>query len=169
LTTFSAQNISVAVVPVARERMWAVLRDAKLLAELTPLVSAIDAAGEVWTWHLRGVSALGVSVAPSFTELMTFDEPAELRFAHRPPDGRSERAGANGTYALEDLGDERTRLSIDITLCIELPLPKLSRRAVEGTISKMMQRTGERFATNLYEHLGIDSSSVETSMTAVRR
>ncbi|MCU1502301.1 MAG: Polyketide cyclase / dehydrase and lipid transport, partial [Ilumatobacteraceae bacterium] len=169
LAAFSSRNESVAVVTVGRQRIWSVLRDADALASLTPLVRSIDVDGDVWTWHLRGISALGASVAPTFTERMTFDEPREIGFAHRPPDGRSERAGANGTYVLDAVGDESTRLSIDITLCVELPLPRLSRRAVEKAMAAMMQRTGDRFAVNLYQRLGIDAAGVDAPTAPSRR
>ncbi len=158
MTTFSTRNQSVADVPVDGGAIWAVLTDPDLLASLTPLVASIDADGDTWIWHLRGISALGVSVAPTFTEHMTFREPSSIRYEHRPPDGRSERAGANGVYELEELSTQRTRLTIDITLCVELPLPRLSRRAVERVMATTMQRTGDRFATNLYHHLGIEPS-----------
>ena len=160
MVTFSSRNTSVAVVPAGRERIWAVLRDADSLAALTPLVQSIDVSEDVWVWHLRGISAVGVSVTPSFTELMSFDAPNQIRFAHQPPNGRNERAGAGGTYGLERIDDGHTRLSIDITLCVELPLPSLSRRVVEATIASMMQRMGDRFATNLYERLSIDPASI---------
>jgi carbon monoxide dehydrogenase subunit G len=163
LTTFSARNHSVAVVPAPRQRIWHLIEDAAVLAELTPLVRTIDVDGATWTWHLRGISALGVSVSPTFTELMTFDEPAAIRFEHRPPNGRNERAGARGTYLLEAIDDGHTRLEIDLTLCVELPLPRLSRRVVEATIAATMQRTGDRFAVNLYERLGLDPAAVQTT------
>jgi carbon monoxide dehydrogenase subunit G len=156
MTTFSSQNTSVAEVPAAREEIWGVLRDPQALAAVTPLVRAIEVDGDMWTWHLRGIAALGMSVTPSFTEHMTFHEPSEIRFAHEPPDGRSERAGANGVYTLTELGERRTRVAIDITVCVELPLPRMSRRAVQAVMAKTMQRTGDRFATNLYERLHID-------------
>ncbi|MEO6124868.1 MAG: SRPBCC family protein [Ilumatobacteraceae bacterium] len=161
MATFSSQNISVAVVPAARERIWDALRDADVLASLTPLVRSIDVDGDIWTWHLRGISALGVSVTPSFTELMLFDEPREIKYVHQPPNGSGERAGASGVYTLEALDMQSTRLSVDITLCVDLPLPKLARRAVEATMSTMMQRTGEKFAENLYKRLGIDPAAVD--------
>lgn len=171
MATFSSRNLSVAVVPAARVRIWDVLADAKTLASLTPLVTAIEAAGAVWTWHLRGISALGVSVMPTFTERMAFVAPREIRFSHEPPDGPSERAGANGVYTLDEVDDDHTRLSVDITLCVDLPLPRLARRAVQSTMAAMMQRTGDRFATNLYERLSIDPGSVAkpTSTATPRR
>ncbi len=165
MATFSSRNVSVAVVPAPRERIWSVLRDADVLASLTPLVRAIEvteqgADSDVWTWHLVGISAIGVSVTPTFTELMTFDAPKEIRFTHQPPEGRSERASANGFYRLESSENDSTRLSVDITLCVELPLPRLARRAVEATMGSMMQRTGDRFASNLYRTLDIDPNDV---------
>jgi carbon monoxide dehydrogenase subunit G len=156
LTTFSSRNVSEAVVPVAPPTIWRVLADADELTALTPLVRRIDVAGDAWVWHLRGISALGVTVEPSFTEQMTFDEGRSITFEHRPPDGISERAGASGRYELHDLGGGRTRLFIDISLCVELPLPRLSRRAVEKVMATTMQRTGDRFALNLYRRLGVD-------------
>ena len=169
MATFSTRNISVAVVPAAREQIWDILRDADALAALTPLIKSIDVDGDLWTWHLLGITALGVSVTPSFTELMLFDEPREIRYEHQPPDGRSERAGASGVYTLEEVGPTSTRLSVDITLCVELPLPRLARRAVEPTMASMMQRTGVKFAENLYERLGIDPSLVDVPDPATSR
>jgi carbon monoxide dehydrogenase subunit G len=159
MTTFSSRNVSDAVVGAPATAIWAVLEDPAQLAELTPLVRAIDVVGERWVWHLRGISALGVSVEPTFTERMTFEPCRSIRFAHEPPDGHTERAGAEGVYLLHDLGDGRTSLHIDITLCVELPLPRLSRRAVEKVMATSMQHTGDRFAANLYARLGIDGAT----------
>jgi carbon monoxide dehydrogenase subunit G len=158
LTTFSSRNVSEAVVPVGRAEIWSIVSDPRSLSELTPLVRRIDDHGDVWVWHLAGISALGVSVEPTFTELMVFDELRSIRFDHRPPDGRSERAGAHGTYELDDV-DVGTHLFIDLTLCVELPLPKLSRRAVESVMASTMQRTGDRFARNLFRRLGLDPAA----------
>jgi len=169
MSTFSSRNVSSADVPASGADIWRVLTDAPLLARLTPLVKRIDADGSTWVWHLAGISALGVTVAPTFTEQMTFTEPSEIVFAHRPPDGRSERAGANGVYRLTELDAGRTRLGIDITLCVELPLPRLSRRVVEGVMAASMQRTGDRFAINLYDHLGIDPAAVDVAPVGARR
>jgi hypothetical protein len=44
---------------------------------------------------------------------------------------------------------------------VDLPLPKLSRRAVERVMAESMQRAGDRFAENLYRHLDIDPADVE--------
>ncbi len=165
LTTFSSRNVSEAVVPAAVSDIWAVVSDPGALADLTPLVQRIDADGDTWVWHLSGISALGVTVAPSFTEHMTFETERAIRFQHRPPDGHSERAGAHGTYELEEVADDVTRLAIDLTLCVELPLPKLTRRAVTKVMATTMQRTGDRFASNLYRRLGLDPGQLAATAT----
>jgi carbon monoxide dehydrogenase subunit G len=163
---FEARNISTADVPARRQDIWDVLRSPETLAELTPLLDDIAVSGDHWCWQLGGFSALGVEIAPSFTERMDFDAPETIRFTHEPPPGASERAGANGIYTLTELDPERTKLEIDITLHVELPLPRASRRAVERIMSSTMVRTGNVFADRLYERLGIDPSAA--TQTTVR-
>jgi carbon monoxide dehydrogenase subunit G len=160
VTRFESRNLSEADVPASRSAIWAVLSDPDLLARFTPLIKAIRANGDLWCWQLSGISALGVKVAPSFSERMTFVELERIDFEHDPPSGATEKAGANGVYTLEDLGDGLTRLFIDITIWVDLPLPSLSRRAVEKVMAESMDRTGHRFAKNLYQHLEIDPSTV---------
>jgi hypothetical protein len=99
------------------------------------------------------ISALGVSIAPTFTEKMTFEEPHRIGYTHQPPAGSRERAGAEGVYELTDI-DGGTHLAINLTLSVDLPLPKFAAPAVEGVMHSMMTRTGERFAHNLLAHLG---------------
>ena len=164
MTTFSSRNVSEALVPVGIADIWTAVSDPEVLAELTPLVRRIDADGDTWIWHLSGISALGVSVRPTFTEHMTFDHERAIRFRHVPPDGRSERAGARGTYELEAVASDATQLAIDITLCVELPLPMVSRRAVTRVMSVTMKRTGDRFAENLYRHLGLDPDGARATV-----
>ena len=41
-------------------------------------------------------TALGIEVAPSFPEQLTFDEPSRITYRHAPPTGQTERAGADG-------------------------------------------------------------------------
>jgi carbon monoxide dehydrogenase subunit G len=156
---FSARNVSTAEVPAPVSSIWEVLRSAETLAELTPLLDDITVSGDHWCWQLGGFSALGVEVAPSFTELMVFDPESTIRFQHDPPDGAEERAGADGIYTLTSLGPDRTRLEIDIELHVELPLPRASRRPVERIMSSTMVRTGNVFADRLYKRLGVDPSS----------
>lgn len=158
MTTFTSRDVSTAVVPAPRDEIWALVSDPATLAELTPLIETIEPDGDLWTWQLRGITALGVSVAPSFTERMRLDAPSTIEYVHEPPPGTDELAGANGTYRLTELGPDSTRLEIDIALCAELPLPKFARRAVEKVMATTMRRTGDAFAERLYDRLGIDGA-----------
>ncbi|WCO65444.1 SRPBCC family protein [Iamia majanohamensis] len=160
MSRFESRNVSEADVPASPAEIWAVLSDPDLLARFTPLIKAISTDGDLWCWQLSGISALGVSVAPSFSERMHLVDEERIDFRHDPPAGASERAGADGTYTLTDLGDGVTRLFIDITIWVDLPLPRLSRRAVERVMDESMERTGDRFAANLYRHLDIDPGDV---------
>ncbi|MEO6653338.1 MAG: SRPBCC family protein [Ilumatobacteraceae bacterium] len=160
MTAFRSRNHSVATVPVTAEAIWQVLTDSALLARLTPLVDRIVPHGERWAWTLAGISGLGLEVAPTFTERMTFVPVSRIDFQHEPPPGSHERAGVNGTYQITRVDESTTKLGIDLSLCVELPLPSFSRRAVETIMGSTMQRTGDAFAKNLYRHLGIDPSSV---------
>ncbi len=154
MTTFSANDTSTAVVRAERDRIWAILTDPGLLAELTPLVRQIDADGDTWVWHLAGIKGLGMEVAPVFTEAMDFTPTERIDYAHTPPPGRHEWAGADGWYELED-HPTGTTVSISITLHVDLPLPRMSTRAVEGVMKQAMTRTGDAFARNLDRELGI--------------
>ncbi len=163
---FEARNISAAEVPAPIEAIWEVLRSPETLAELTPLLDDIAVSGDHWCWQMGGFSALGVEIAPSFTERMDFVDLESIRFSHEPPAGSDERAGADGFYELTRLQRDRTKLDIDITLHVGLPLPRVSRRAVERIMSSTMIRTGNVFATRLYDRLGIDPASA--TQTTVR-
>lgn len=158
MATFESTNFSEADVPASREKIWAVVTSPERLAQLTPIIERITADGDLWCWKLKSISALGAQMAPSFTELMSFEGGTLLTYEHRPPPGKIERAGAKGTYRLADLPDGGTHLSVNLTLHVELPLPAVSRRAVERVMSTMMARTGDRFAKNLYAYLGADNS-----------
>lgn len=162
MSRFESRNVSRADVPAPRTAIWEVLTDPRALTDLTPLLEGIAVDGDRWCWKLGGIRALGVEVAPSFTEQMTFDDPSCIRFRHDPPAGTTERAGAHGVYELIELDPATTRLHIDITLHVELPLPAVSRRAVERVMSSTMARTGDVFAQRLYDRLDIDPSSVST-------
>src|SRR5262245_7300721 len=153
MTCFSATNHSHAVVPVDRKQVWEVLTDPDLLPRLTPLLREIRADGDVWEWHLTRLTVLGIGIAPVFTEKMTFDEPRRIDYRHSPPD-TTERAGADGWYVLED-HPEGTHLEIELTMHVDLPLSRVAGPAVRGVMGSMMQRTGERFASNLLHHLGV--------------
>lgn len=160
MTRFENRNRSEADLPIGRQEVWDVLTDPSLLASLTPLIKDITADGDVWTWQLSGISALGVNVAPSFTERMVFTELERIEYHHEPPSGVVEKAGADGVYTLTELDDGRTRLFIDLTMWVDLPLPRVSKRAVEKVMAQTMQRAGDRFADNLYDHLDIDPTKV---------
>ena len=166
MTRFQNRNRSEADLPVDRERIWEVLTDPGCLAALTPLIRDITAEGDTWCWQLSGISALGVSVAPSFTEQMTFTPVERIEYRHAPPSGTTEKAGADGVYTLTELDADHTRLFVDLTMWVDLPLPKLSRRAVERVMAESMQRAGDRFAENLYRHLDIDPAEVEIRVPA---
>ncbi|HMJ77656.1 MAG TPA: SRPBCC family protein [Iamia sp.] len=166
MTRFQNRNRSEADLPVDRQSIWEVLTDPGCLAALTPLIRAITADGDTWCWQLSGISALGVSVAPSFTEQMTFTPLERIEYRHAPPTGTTEKAGADGVYTLTELDADRTRLFVDLTMWVDLPLPKLSRRAVERVMAESMQRAGDRFAENLYRHLDIDPADVEIRVPA---
>ena len=160
MTRFHCRTESAADVPASVDEIWAVLTDPGLLASLTPLVRSIRADGDLWCWQLTGVSALGVEVAPSFTERMRLVDRERIDFRHDPPPGETERAGADGTYTLSELGDDGTGLHIDIAIWVDLPLPRLARGAVRRVMAESMARTGDRFAANLYDHLRIDPRRV---------
>lgn len=156
MTTFTANNTSTAVVRAPRGEIWAILTDPDKLAELTPLVRSIDADGDTWVWSLAGIKGLGMEVAPTFTEQMDFTPEERIDYAHTPPQGSNEWAGADGWYRLED-HPTGTTVSISITLHVDLPLPRLSTRAVEGVMNQAMVRTGDAFARNLDRELGVRS------------
>jgi carbon monoxide dehydrogenase subunit G len=160
VTEFRSRNRSVASVPIAPEQIWDVLTDPDLLAELTPLLGRITARGDVWTWTLAGISGLGLEVAPTFTERMTFVPISRIEYHHEPPPGSSERAGVDGVYQITKVGDDASKLAIDLSLCVDLPLPGFGRAAVERIMATTMGRTGAGFARNLYRHLGVDPATV---------
>ncbi len=155
MNRFSATTESAVVVAAERSRIWAVITDPVLLQQLTPLVSRIEADGDLWRWHLVGLSVLGVGVSPVFTERMRWDEGRRIDYDHEPPTGVTEHAGAEGSYELADVPDGGTRLVIRLTLHVDLPLSRLARPAVTTIMAVTMQRTGERLSANLLRHLGV--------------
>jgi carbon monoxide dehydrogenase subunit G len=148
---FSARDRSTEVVRADQKDLWAALTDPDLLPVLTPYLHSIDVDGDRWRWNMARIPVLGLSVAPSFTERMTFDEPRRIEFTHAPQSG-PEKAGVEGSYLLEKV-DDGTRLSIDIDICVDLPLPALSRGAVERAMRGVIGLMGRRFAANLLRHL----------------
>jgi hypothetical protein len=150
MNRFTATNVSEAIVASDLRPIWDALTDPVLLPQLTPLLKSIDADGDLWRWHLVSIAALGVSISPCFTERMTFKDGQRIDFTHRPPAGVREHAGAEGHYVLTEV-DGGTRLRISLTLCVELPLPKLASPAVTRVMAATMQRTGERFSAGSHE------------------
>ena len=154
MNRFEATNHSEAVVPADRGAIWAALTDPEVLPRLTPLLRQIDTDSDVWRWHLTRFTILGIGLAPCFTERMTFDAPQRIEYIHQPPRGRHEPAGADGWYELTEV-EGGTRLEISLTMHVDLPLARAARPAVTRVMSSMMQRTGDRFATNLLRHLKV--------------
>jgi carbon monoxide dehydrogenase subunit G len=155
MTRFTATTESDAIVPADRMDIWRALTDPVLLPQLTPLLRRIDADGDIWTWHMTRISALGVSISPSFTEQMTFAEGSRIEYTHQPPNGTRERAGAEGWYDLDD-ADGGTRLKISLTLEVDLPLPRSAGPAVRRVMQATMNRMGDKFSANLMHHLGLE-------------
>lgn len=168
MTVFSARNASSSTVPASVDEIWQLLTDPDTLASLTPLVQSIEASGSHWTWTLNGIAALGLSVDAEFTERMEFTEGRQIVFSHDPPADANELAGLEGVYDLTPVDEGTTHLAVDLSLSIDVPLPGLSRRAVEGVLQSMMQATGKRFAANLYEYLGLDPSTVNITEAELR-
>jgi len=166
---FSSRNISLSTVPVPLDDLWPLITDAQTLASLTPLVRSIEDVGEHWRWTLDGIEGLGIKVAPVFTERMEFTEKSQIVFAHDPPAGSREKAAVEGVYDFEPVGDDATELKVDLTLKVDLPLPRLSRPAVERIMSVSMRVTGQRFASNLYKRLGLDPDDVSITELPVPR
>ncbi|HEY1486470.1 MAG TPA: hypothetical protein VGF84_10225, partial [Micromonosporaceae bacterium] len=102
MTRFSASTDNEAVVPADRKDIWTVLTDPDALTDLTPMLDGIDADGDLWTWHLKRISALGVGITPSFTERMHFEKGRRIDYTHEPPKDVTERTGARGCYEMSD-------------------------------------------------------------------
>lgn len=141
------------------EEIWAVLEDPGLVAKMTPFVKSISSDGTHWMWDLDTIPGLGVSLAPSFTVRMDFDEPHRIDFEHDPPEGSSETAGVSGHYVLDEVQDG-THLGIDLTVKVDLPLSKLTSPAVTTAMSGVLAEMGRRFSKNLLEHLGTTADDV---------
>jgi carbon monoxide dehydrogenase subunit G len=152
VTRFSAQTTSEATLDAAPERVWTVLTDPELLPRLTPYLTRIDADGKHWTWHLTRIPVLSTAIQPSFTELMDFEEQRRIGFTHDPGHA-DERTGVDGEYRLHPAG-EGTRVAIDLTIWVELPLPGLARPAVQTVMHTVIAGMGRIFAGNMRRHLG---------------
>jgi carbon monoxide dehydrogenase subunit G len=152
VSKFSTTTESEAVVAAERARIWAALTDPVLLPRLTPLLTSIETAGDLWRWSMIKLKVVGVGIQPTFTERMTFTDGTRIDYTHEPPAGVHEYTGAEGWYVLEDVPGG-THLKIKLTLHVELPLSRLAAPAVTGLMNVTLQRTGDRFVQNLLRHL----------------
>jgi hypothetical protein len=144
------------VVDATREQVWTVLTDPGVVAGLTPLVRSItDVGGGLWRWQLGGIDVLGASLSPSFTVAMGFQPRERIDITPAPPPGRSERAAVTGWYVLTEPPPRRpgVHLATSLTIAVELPLPRMSRRAVEASMQRVVDGMGVAFAKNLLAHL----------------
>ena len=155
MTSFSVSTTSSATVATDRQHVWDALTDPVLLPRLTPYLRRIDARsddrGDRWTWHLVRIPVLGSLVSPSFTEVMTFDEPSRIDFVH-DPERTDEKAGVDGRYDLHEVGGG-THLEIALAISVDLPFPRLARPAVQAAMRAVVATMGARFSHNLVRHL----------------
>ena len=160
MTRFSVSTASTATVDADQQRVWAALTDPDLVVRLTPYLSRIDAnhdqGQERWTWHLARIPLLGSMVSPSFTEVMSFDEPSQIDFVH-DPERTDEKAGVDGRYVLKE-ARQGTDVSIELSIAVELPFPKLARAAVHAAMRAVIATMGSRFSHNLVRHLSTDDA-----------
>lgn len=152
MATFRAGDRSTAVLRSPRSEVWAVLTDADLIARMTPYVTGIEVDGDRWTWRMVSIPVLGASVAPRFTEVMSFEPEERIDFTH-DPSRPEEMTAVEGTYRLSDHGDG-TEVSIDLDIACSLPLPGLARPAVERVMAGVVKHMGTVFSRNLLKHLG---------------
>ena len=152
MATFTGHRYDVAEVPHPVEAVWGLLVDPALVARMTPLVHSIevDDRGR-WVWHLQKVPLLGRGIDLTMTEEMVFTEPSRIEFRHGPLGPRS-RAGAEGHYALGPVGGG-TRLEIDLTVRAQLPVPGVTRAAVQPAMQGVLSQMGHRFAANMLAEL----------------
>ena len=152
MTRFTASTQSSATLKSSRKDVWSALTDPVLLPKLTPYLQRIDVEGDRWTWNMTKVPILGKSIGTTFTEVMTFEEPHRIAYSH-DQSRTDENSGVEGEYLLEEEGSG-CRVSIDLGVTVDLPFPRATRRAVEGTMKGVMAAMGRRFAHNLLKHLG---------------
>ena len=152
MTRFAAHNRSSASLRSSREDVWRALTDPVLLPRLTPYLHTIEVDGDRWHWNMARIPLLGRSIGTSFTEVMTFDEPHRIEFAHDDAD-TGEKTWVQGQYLLEEEGTG-THVSIDLGVTCDLPFNRIARPAVEGAMAAVMAGMGRRFAHNLLRHLG---------------
>lgn len=155
MNRFRTSTESQAVIPVSRERIWEVLVDPELLTRFTPFLAHIEVDGDHWHWEMSKLPVLGISVAPAFTERMTFDELRRIDYVHEPPPGTTEHTGVNGWYDMKD-ADGGTHLAISVGIEVELPLARLAAPAVQAAMKGVVLTMGHQFSANLRRHLGLE-------------
>jgi carbon monoxide dehydrogenase subunit G len=153
MATFRARDRSSAVLRSPRSAVWAALTDPELIARITPFVTSIEVAGDRWTWRMGTIPVLGMSVAPTFTEVMDLHPEERIVFTH-DPDRPDEMTSVMGTYDLVDHPGGGTDVSIDLQIACNLPLPGLARPAVERVMAGVVKHMGTAFSRNLLKHLG---------------
>jgi carbon monoxide dehydrogenase subunit G len=151
MTAFTVTTASEATVDADRAAVWAALTDPALITRLTPYLHAIDVHGDRWVWHLVRIPVLGKMTSPSFTEVMTYDEPSQITFVH-DPERPDEKAGVEGSYHLKEVPGG-THLQIALEITVDLPFPRVARPAVQTAMRAVVAAMGARFSTNLVRHL----------------
>lgn len=134
------------------ERVWGVLTDPELLAQLTPLLRQIEVDGDVWTWKMARIPVLSEAISPTFSEVMSFREHEWIGFRH---DSRrtEERTGVEGSYDLRPHA-EGSEVAIDLQIWVDLPLPRVAAIGVQTAMHGVIATMGQRFSANLRHHLG---------------
>lgn len=153
MATFRARDRSSAVIQAPRGEVWAALTDADLMARFTPYVTSITVDGDRWVWRMGTIPVLGVSVAPTFTEVMSLHPEERIEFSHDPA-RTDEMTAVEGTYVLSDHAGGGTDVGIDLEIACTLPLPGLARPAVERVMAGVVKHMGAVFSRNLLKHLG---------------
>ncbi|MCF6376183.1 SRPBCC family protein [Nocardioides KLBMP 9356] len=153
MATFRARDRSSAVLRSPRGEVWAALTDPDLIAKITPYVTSITADGDRWVWRMGTIPVLGISVAPTFTEVMELHPEERIVFSHDPA-RKDEMTAVEGTYVLADHAGGGTDVSIDLEIACSLPLPGLARPAVERVMAGVVKHMGSVFSRNLLKHLG---------------
>lgn len=151
MTRFRAHNDSTAVIKASPAQAWTILTDPQLLVQFTPNLRRIETDGDTWTWYLTRLPVLSAAISPSFTVLMEFEEPRTITY-RRDESKTEENAGVEGEYHLEPVG-EGTRLAIDLSIWVDLPLPELTRPAVERIMNGVVSAMGVRFGQNMRRYL----------------
>lgn len=159
MTAFTVRSRSGATVDAKPGQVWDALTDPDLLPRLTPYLREIEVNGNRWVWHLGPVPVLGIGIAPSFTEVMSFEPRSRITFTHdiERPD---ERAGVGGTYRLMPAGTG-TDLAIDLAITVDLPFPSMARPAVHTAMRGVVAAMGNRFSANLVRHLATSRAEAQ--------